>query len=45
MPAVEETPHERARRKWDEFQVFRLNNLGEPGNALGPGAASAIDPF
>lgn len=46
---VPETPAERAKREWDDFQVWRLNNLGEPGNALGPGRASACstpyDPF
>jgi hypothetical protein len=36
-PVAEEHPADRARREWDAFQVFRANNLGEPGNALGPG--------
>lgn len=49
MAAPEETPEQRAQREWDVFQVWRLNNLGEPGNALGPGRASACgglyDPF
>jgi hypothetical protein len=41
LPVLEETPWDRARREWDQFQVWRLNNLGEPGNALGSGARNA----
>jgi hypothetical protein len=43
LPALEEHPADRARREYDAFQVFRLSNMGEPGDALRPAAASAVD--
>jgi hypothetical protein len=40
-PVPEGHPRDRARREWDAFQVFRANNLGEPGDSTGFGGGYA----
>jgi hypothetical protein len=43
-PSPEESPYEYNMRRNAAWHVWALHNSGEPGNALGPGGGSAVDP-